>query len=258
MISDNNLATYTSPDVVDYYTQLAEIQPGEATVLDLLKPQLSKMKMLDIGVGGGRTTKHFAGVVAEYLGVDYSQTMIAACQQRYPTENFQVCDARDLSRFADNSFDFILFSFNGIDFMSHSSRLELITEVQRIGTPGGYFYFSSHNLVGMEREFDFKRQFSLNPLKTYVNLMMAAFLHGFNLPMTVTKLKALDYAILKDESHNFRLDTYYVRPTAEVSRLTASFHHVRVYSWKSGLELIGDEIDSCSDMWLYYLVQLDG
>ena len=257
MISDKNLATYTALDVVDYYTQLVTIQPGEATVLELLKPQLGEMKMLDIGVGGGRTTKHFAGVVAEYLGIDYSQKMIAACQQRFPTENFQVCDARDLSRFADNYFDFILFSFNGIDFMSHNSRLALFTEIQRIGKPGGYFYFSSHNLVGMEREFDFKRQFSLNPLKTYVNLMMSAFLHGFNFPMTVTQLKALDYAILKDESHNFRLDTYYVRPTEQVSRLSRYFNDVQVYSWKSGLELIGDEIDSCLDMWLYYLVRID-
>ena len=257
MMSDKNQQTYTALDVVDYYSQLAAIQPGEATIRDLLQPQLSKMKMLDIGVGAGRTTQHFASIVGEYLGIDYSQTMIAACQRRFPQSAFAVCDARDLSQFADDSFDFMLFSFNGIDFMSHSSRLELFAEVRRIGKPGSYFYFSSHNLVGMEREFDFKRQFSFNPVKTYVGLMMSAFLHGFNFPTTIRQLQSLDYAILKDESHNFRLDTYYIRPRSQITQLTPYFDRVQVYSWKSGLELLDDELDSCSDMWLYYLVKND-
>jgi ubiquinone/menaquinone biosynthesis C-methylase UbiE len=254
---DNNQNTYTSHSVVQHYAALSALQPAEATVFKLLHDQLGSMKMLDIGVGGGRTTQHFSEAVAEYMGIDYSADMIAACQKRFldasDTTLFQVCDARDMSRFEDNSFDFILFSFNGIDYISHAERLQVFKEIQRIGKPGGYFYFSSHNLTGFEQEFDFKQQFSLNPIKTYINLMMSALLNVFNFPITFKQLKNSAYLILKDESHNFRLKTYYVRPQEQLNQLKSHFSNVRVYSWKSGLELTGGEIHCHSDLWLYYL-----
>jgi ubiquinone/menaquinone biosynthesis C-methylase UbiE len=257
MIVDRNQQTYTSLGVVKYYAQLMALQPAEANVLKLLQSQLGSMKMLDIGVGGGRTTQHFANLVAEYIGIDYSQNMITSCQKRFSVvanqTRFQVCDARDLSRFADNYFDFILFSFNGIDYISDADRLRVFEEVKRVGKPGGYFYFSSHNLAGFEREFDFKQQFSFNLLKTYVNLIMFAFLHLFNFPIALKQLKNSAYLILKDESHNFRLNTYYVRPQAQIDRLEPYFNDVKVYSWQNGLELIGDELHHHPDMWLYYL-----
>jgi ubiquinone/menaquinone biosynthesis C-methylase UbiE len=256
-VADRNHQTYTSLDIVKYYTQLVTLQPAEATVLQLLQPQLGEMKMLDIGVGGGRTTQHFEKVVAEYIGIDYSQNMINYCQKRFSADpnrtTFQVCDARDLSRFTDNYFDFILFSFNGIDYISDADRLKVFAEVKRVGKPGGYFYFSSHNLSGLEREFDLKQQFSLNPLKTYVNLVMFAFLHLFNLPIDLKQIETSAYLILKDESHNFRLNTYYIRPQAQLARLKPYFHDLKVYSWQTGLELTENEMHHHPDMWLYYL-----
>lgn len=257
MIVDRNQQTYKSLSVVKYYAQLIALQPAEATVLKLFQSQLENMKMLDIGVGGGRTTQHFANLVAEYIGIDYSQNMITACQKRFSADpnrtTFQVCDARDLSRFEDNYFDFILFSFNGIDYISDADRLQVFKEIKRVGKPGGYFYFSSHNLAGFEREFDLKQQFSCNPLKTYINLVMFAFLHIFNFPLALKQLKNSAYLILKDESHNFRLNTYYIRPQAQLDRLEPYFHDLKVYSWQNGLELTDDELHHHPDMWLYYL-----
>ena len=121
MTIDRNLKTYTSADIVGYYSQLKALQPAEEAILTLLKPGLGSMKMLDIGVGGGRTTRHFAAVTAEYVGIDYSAGMIDACKERCSGDantTFHVGDARDLSRFEDDCFDFILFSFNGIDYIS--------------------------------------------------------------------------------------------------------------------------------------------
>jgi ubiquinone/menaquinone biosynthesis C-methylase UbiE len=262
MINDNNQKTYTSPSVVEHYAQLITLQPAEATILKLLQTQLGSMKMLDIGVGGGRTTQHFSEVVAEYTGIDYSINMIAACQKRFSeasdTTLFQVCDARDMSQFKDNSFDFILFSFNGIDYISHAERLQVFEEIQRIGKLGGYFYFSSHNLTGFEQEFDFKQQFSFNLLKTYIDLVMSALLHVFNFPTTFKQLNNSAYSILKDESHNFRLKTYYIRPQEQIDQLESHFSNVKVYSWKSGLELTADEMQRHSDRWLYYLCVIKG
>ena len=48
--------------------------------------------------------------------------------------------------FEDSSFDFILFSFNGIDYMNHDERIRTLREIRRILKTGGYFCFSTHNL----------------------------------------------------------------------------------------------------------------
>jgi ubiquinone/menaquinone biosynthesis C-methylase UbiE len=257
IIDQNNHKTYSTQGVVQHYAQLKQLQPAEATILKWLKPRLSQMKMLDIGVGGGRTTKHFAPLVGEYIGIDYSPKMIAACQKRFSTYSqpirLEVCDARDLSRFPENYFDFILFSFNGIDYISHRDRLQVFEQIRRVGKPGGYFYFSSHNLQTMAPEFNWQKHLSFNPLKTYVNLAMWGILRLCNPGMTWNQLKSSGYAILRDESHNFRLQTYYIRPQEQVQQLTPNFRDIKIYSWKTGLELTGEnDLYSNDDMWLYY------
>ena len=77
---DHNHQVYIAPKIVQHYSQLSQLQPAEQTILDLFHNEWSSIKMLDIGVGGGRTTKHFSRVVQEYIGIDYSEEMIAACQ----------------------------------------------------------------------------------------------------------------------------------------------------------------------------------
>lgn len=261
IIHDNNQKTYTRSSVVHHYAQLKQLQPAEKTILNLLISRGSSLKILDIGVGGGRTTQHFAPIAAEYVGIDYSAEMITACQKRFPewrqTVSFEVGDVRDLSRFEDDSFDFILFSFNGIDYISHADRLKAFREVARVGRPEGYFFFSSHNLQGLEREFDIKKQLSFNPIRSYVNLVMLALLRLLNLPMTLKQLKKSAYVFIRDESHNFRLKSYYVRPQEQLKQLASNFGAVKVYSWRSGLEITDeDALAANSEMWLYYLCAL--
>ncbi len=261
-INDQNYETYTTSGVVRHYAQLQQLQPAEMAVLTLLQDQLVGMKMLDIGVGGGRTTSHFSGIVAEYTGIDYATDMITACRTRFPRSSssmvFEVCDARDMSRFADHSFDFILFSFNGIDYISHAERLQVFQEILRIGKPGGYFCFSSHNLGSFERTFDVTQQWHPNPLTTYVNLIMLSLLRLFNFSVSLKQIQNADHMILKDESHNFGLNTYYVRTQEQINQLAPNFHDIKIYSWNSGLELTSDAaLRDTADLWLYYLCTIN-
>jgi ubiquinone/menaquinone biosynthesis C-methylase UbiE len=262
---EHNYQVYVARGIVQHYSQLCQLQPAEQTILDLLSDEWSSMKMLDIGVGGGRTTQHFSKLVQKYVGIDYSQEMIAACEKRFPPSSqssdrsrvFEVVDARDMRQFEDNSFDFLLFSFNGIDALSHLDRLQVFQEVSRIGRSGGYFCFSSHSLQGLEREFNWRKQISLNPLKTYVNLVMFGLLRFFNRSISSQQIKSSDYEIIQDESHNFRLKQYYVRPQEQLVQLKADFDNIKMYSWKSGLELTNQkELNLNSDMWIYYLCQI--
>ena len=193
MVNDPNRDVYSSQNVVRHYAQLKLLQPAEQAVLTRLNPQLAQMKMLDIGVGGGRTTHHFHQRVGDYVGIDYAAEMIAACRQRFadgsPPLALEVGDARDMGDFPDQSFDLILFSFNGIDYISHADRLRVLKEIHRVGKPGGYFCFSSHNLQGIERAFDWRSQLQLNPLQTYVDLIMCGLLRYFNRGLDPVALK---------------------------------------------------------------------
>lgn len=256
--TQKNQKTYQRARIVNYYKKLNQLQPAEAAILKLFASDWQNITMLDLGVGGGRTTQHFAPMVQKYVGVDYSQPMITACQERFktscPQASFQVADARDLSRFADNTFDFILFSFNGIDYVEHSDRLKILYEINRVGKPGSYYFFSSHNLPAITQAFKLKEQLSLNPIKTYTNLLMFVFLRTFNCQINPELLEASRYLLIRDESHNFRLKTYYIKPQEQLQQLSFGFDNITSYSWQ-GNEPLKSKQDQAwqNDMWLYYL-----
>ena len=126
---------------------------AEKVILSQLRPWLQGKKMLDIGVGTGRTVEFFAPLVDSYVGVDYAPRMIETCEAhfggRWSKARFAVADIRNLSEFEAGSFDLVLFSFNGIDCISHEDRLKALEEIDRVCAPDGIFCFSSHNLNGL-------------------------------------------------------------------------------------------------------------
>ena len=259
--SESNQLTYSDSKIVSYYQYLSQLQPAEQTILGFLRPLLAEMKMLDLGVGGGRTTRYFAPLVKEYIGVDYAKSMVAACKEKYRDRSlpvtFRMADARNLEEFDNGSFDLVLFSFNGMDYVDHYDRISIVKEIARVTKPGGYYCFSTHNLLAMRRQFDYRSHLSINPLKSYTDLVMYGFLRFLNRGISLKSLQQSQYAVIRDESHNFRLQTYYITPEAQTQQLAPYFKNITVYSWQ-----IGEQIDSFTedeavtkDMWLYYLCQ---
>lgn len=138
-------------DVVSEYASFDFLLAPEQTILGELAPRFAGTRMLDVGVGAGRTTLHFAPLVREYVAIDISPDMIEACTRRFGgtswNATFAVADVRDLGRFESASFDFVLFSFNGIDTVGgHTDRLAALGEIHRVCRPGAAFCFSSSNL----------------------------------------------------------------------------------------------------------------
>ena len=256
----SNIFIYRKPDVVESYFQKTNLQAPERTILNLLKGSLSEMTMLDIGVGGGRTTLHFAKLVSKYVAIDYSKEMIASCNKRYPQKSnnisFKVCDVRSMKIFEDNTFDFILFSFNGIDSISHSDRLKAFKEIQRVGKPGAHFCFSANNLLYSPRLFGFKHWLSLHPKRMARNIFIwwkLRFVH--NKGMDIKKHKYSQYAIFNDGAHNFQMQNYHIKPIEQIKQLKEDdyFKDVGVYSLTSGREIKSEmELKSIEDPWLYY------
>lgn len=257
----SNQNTYKTKDVVEYYSKESDLQPPELTILNLLRDELSEMTMLDIGVGGGRTTLHFAKLVKRYVGVDYSEEMVAVCRKRfseYPGHvSFEVSDVRSMKRFKDNTFDFILFSFNGLDHVYHEDRLPALSEIQRVGKRGAYFCFSTHNLQSADRLFGLKDKLSSKMKKNIKFFIQWIKLSYYNRKINAKQLKESPYALINDGVHNFSFQTYYIKPAEQIKQLSDHFTDVKVYSLSNGGRIKDEiELNTTDDSWLYYLCKI--
>ncbi len=139
-----NLRTYRVPEVASHYAALNYLTPCEQLLFRThIKPGIA---VLDLGVGGGRTTPYLSRTASRYVGVDYSEAMLHVCKKKFPDLDFVLADASDLSAFEDASFDAIVFSFNGLDYVvPDENRLRCLRECWRVLRTDGVFVFSSHN-----------------------------------------------------------------------------------------------------------------
>jgi hypothetical protein len=155
---------------------------------------------------------------------------------------------------ADGAFSFILFSFNGIDYVPHQDRLRVFKEVRRVGTAGGFFCFSTHNLQALHH-FELKAQFCSGVGSTVKNISeWLVRRYYYNKIPSLDKLRRSAYALVNDGVHRNALLTYYIRPAEQLKQLQSYFENVKVYRLSSG-EVVRDEneLHSIDDPWLYYL-----
>jgi len=256
-ITSLNKHTFESPDVVEFYTRCEDLTPPEHTILNLLRSRLPQMSVLDIGVGGGRTTKHFAPLSSDYIGVDYSPQMIEACRKKYPELRFEVADVRNLSMFEDACFDFTLFSNNGLDYMNHEDRRQALNEMRRI-TRHAYICFSTHNLNNIPRQFRYNfpeisslpfQQFKAKLTRESYRIYRLCFENSARVLLNVRKKPFL----LFNDERQFRLVTYYIKPEEQVRQLKAlNFRKIRAFG-EDGREIPPVELNAVEDFYLYFL-----
>jgi SAM-dependent methyltransferase len=132
-------------DVVATYTGRRHITSAEVRVIAECWPQIAGGRVLDIGVGTGRTIPYLAPFAHRYVGVDFMPNMVAEARRNHPGHDIRQADARELP-FADGELSFALFSFNGIDCVEPTERPKILREVHRVLAPGGVFAYSAHNL----------------------------------------------------------------------------------------------------------------
>ena len=141
---DPNLHIYNKLEVAEHYASLDYISPCEKVLFDEFLKQGDAI--LDIGVGGGRTTPHLSRLASRYVGVDYAPKMVAACQRKFPQLEFLVANATNLALVDDRTFDSVVMAFNGMDYLIPSeSRRRCLAETHRVLRKGGVLIFSSHN-----------------------------------------------------------------------------------------------------------------
>ena len=269
---------YNTESISKDYAARDYLEPAERAVIEILDSSISSMKMLDMGVGGGRTTKYFAPLVLNYTGADYAPAMVNACIEKYGDDYFFItCDARDMEELSDNSFDFVLFSFNGIDSFSHEDRVSSLKEIHRVLRPGGYYCFSSHNLNwnGLPDLFslkqvkkiaqagksdtdegtkDFKKQVDRGFRSAYKVARLSILNRSFRMKDYISKLRKSERGHIYDNSLNGKAKVYYITKDEQIRQLKAAGFKDISTICRNGC-ITNNTALLNQDGWIYYLCQ---
>jgi SAM-dependent methyltransferase len=141
-------SSWGADDIVAGFATDGYTDPGEAAALASVA-EWARGDVLDIGVGGGRTTGLLAPTAATYVGLDISPQMLELARARFPDADLREGDAAGLTDLADAAYDLVVFSYNGLDALDHDQRASALAAMARVVRPGGRVLFSSLNLEGV-------------------------------------------------------------------------------------------------------------
>lgn len=182
--------------------------------------------VLDLGVGAGRTTLYLSALTDRYVGVDYSPAMVAHCKNRFPSTRLETMDARDLSAFGDETFDFVLFSYAGLGALDHESRLAVLREVARVLRRGGVFVFSAHN-----RDWNWARRaprlsLSRNPITQLANVGRWILHLRNRARLKPLQVERDEYTLINDAAEGYALIHYYITEEQQRAQLERAGYSV--------------------------------
>lgn len=227
-----NHGFWSSPHVVRTYSDADGLTPPEEAFLATV-PDLASARLLDLGVGAGRTSAALAARVADYRGADYSAPLIEACRRRYAGTDlagrFDVADARDLAAYADGSFDVVLFGSNSLDYVDHADRQRALGELARVTRPGGQVGVNSHNLAAVGLALSLRHKLRLlRADRSPPQLPLAMARHLPRRAVSIVRnpkrrelLARRWHLLLTDHRLRDPIRTYYVAPAEMRDQLTA-------------------------------------
>ena len=200
---------YSAPNIARWYTR-HDLDGAETMALLRYQPAFAGRDVLDMGVGAGRTSRYLAPLSRRYVCVDFSPPMVSYVRAHFPAVDVRLADMRDLSAFADASFDFVLASCNLIDAVSHVDRLRVLGEVRRVIRRPGVFAFSSHNRRFRTALSGPIWQWSRNPATQFLHALR--YLRGMMNHARVGRLRRNEdgYALLNDAGHDYAALHYYI------------------------------------------------
>ena len=247
-----NAKAYSSNTARKFYDRRGQLYPPERLIFDRLRPLLTGKRLLDIGVGGGRTTPFLLEISRDYSAIDYSPPLVDAVKRKYGIRSAYVCDVRNMTVLTDAAFDFVLFSFSGLDCVDHAGRMKALREIHRVLKPGGLFLFSSHNRnspdVGKRPWQSSQRRFSWSLIKQSAWALLFLPRHW---RMRRFEMRTAEYAILNDGGLRYLSMCYYVTPQTQLTQLEqVGFSSVELFDLDGYLSAA-----DTTTPWVHYLVR---
>lgn len=230
MTEQSNKESYNNAEIVKYYSDFVSTGLFYYEELLINKYFITGGKTLDVGCGAGRVTISLFERGYQVIGMDYSENMIAAAKALNNSVEYRVGNIL-LTSFADQEFDNIIFSFNGLMLLgTYDERLTATKEICRILKKNGSFLFTTPYLDNKVR-------------KPYWEEKAKSL--GINVDyMTWEQQLELGEEQLEDINNDFFLHVPFV---SEIKRMMDEANMEIVFSARrldySGLEIMEDELD---------------
>ncbi len=216
--------------VLEYHAIVGEgLNAQERAALDSVADKVRNGRILDIGVGAGRTVRPLLAISENYVGVDYVQEMVDHGRRQFAGVRFEKVDARKLTVFESGSFDLVFFSCNGISMVDHAGRMAILAEVHRVLSPQGIFIFSTCNRNSPQYESlfrfpDFPR--TRNPVKWLVRagrfVLQTCHRLVNRLRYRRHEIRTDEYAVLNDVCHHYQTMLYFIDRPKQLAQLVAA------------------------------------
>lgn len=145
--SDERDGLFETDEAVDLYVDRIKdptFFPQERKAVDRFFDE-TDASVLDVGCGVGRVASLLHDRGFDVTGIDVSEPFVEKARSLFPEIDFRVADITDTS-FGSASFDYVVFSFFGLDYIKPASeRRGALREIRRLLKPSGIFLFSTHN-----------------------------------------------------------------------------------------------------------------
>jgi len=246
----HNQNVFEDKTIGKYYSDFNDLFLSEIRLFNEIRQHYENKIIVDIGIGGGRTTEFLLQFASKYIGIDYSETMIKEAKVKFPDADLRYGDARNMSDIKGNSADFVLFSYNGIDCMSSNERIFILKECYRILKKDGVFAFSTHNLhfkyfdkLPWQKPIKFEWLYIKHCLKVLLYLPHIIKLKKHNKYFE-------NYAIVLNDAHFYSLYLYTISPEFQIQQLNdIGFTNVSIIDKKGELVNYSNTIEND---YLYY------
>lgn len=246
-----NHTAYEGRFALKTYSDPRGLMPAESAILESLRPRIIGKTLLDIGVGGGRTTPFLLEMSRDYTAIDYSEGLVQQVKGKFGLDSVYCCDVRDMSRFPDDRFDFILFSFNGLDCIAHEGRLKALGEIRRVLKRGGVFLFSSHNRAVIDEAHRAAAGgFRYSVATSLRRKIWKVLLTPRRFRLRRHEMATSEYAIVNDSGLRYSLLLYYISIRSQIDQLKKM-----EFSVEGMYDMQGDPADHGDrSPWIHYLV----
>jgi ubiquinone/menaquinone biosynthesis C-methylase UbiE len=218
----------TMKTAVKHYAAASGIGRAEKNAFASIAREFSGKRILDLGVGGGRTVNSLLEISRDYVGADYVQEMVDHCRDRYPHARFELADARAMPQFENHSFDVIVFAWAGICMVNHEGRLAILREIRRLLSPHGVFIFSTFNRNSREHgrwfrfpDFHWPKSLTRLPEAGARYLARTLICVGNRLRHLRHEKATQEYSIINDQFHEYRTMHYYITFDEQLKQLAA-------------------------------------